>query len=124
MTGSATRDILQLLGFEEDWNAMADERPGYTIDLGNIHVEASQVVGRSLRPVFLFTGTARDHRLRKMVEFELPLSCESIEQGVALIVRGIGEAVEPEKPTPWYALGRKWRDRLPADLKSPQSSNG
>jgi hypothetical protein len=117
VTKSATRDILSLLGFEENWDAMTDERPGYAVDLGNIQVEANQVLGRSLHPVFLFTGTANDRRSLKMIQFELPLECESFEQGVALIVRGIGETYEPEVAARWFALGRKWQDRLPVFVR-------
>lgn len=117
MRKTATRDILKLLGFEEDWKAMADEQPGYLANLGNITLKANQVTGFSFRSVFLFTGTASNGRSMKMIQFELPLHVESFEQGVALIVRGIGPEFEPSKPSPWFALGREWEDRLPAFVK-------
>jgi hypothetical protein len=111
---TSLRDILTVLGFEENCQAMTDEQPGYVLDLGNIELTANQVVSPHAGPCFLFTGWARAARTLKEISFELPPEVDSFEQGVALIVRGIGYECEPETPTRWFAAGKKWRDRLPA----------
>jgi hypothetical protein len=113
----SVRDVLTILGFDEDWQTVADEQPAYRLDLGNLNINAAQVTGRWFRPMFLITGTERSSRTLRMIQCELPLEVESFEQGVALIVRAVGYEYQPEKPVPWFELGKRWRDRLPPILR-------
>lgn len=113
----AVRDVLSVLGFAEDWQAMADELPAYRLDLETLSLNAAQVTGRFFKPVFLITGTVRSSRTLKMIECEFPLEVDTFEQGVALIVRAVGYEFQPEKPLPWFELGKRWRDQLPPILR-------
>ncbi|HQS49582.1 MAG TPA: hypothetical protein PK706_24590 [Xanthobacteraceae bacterium] len=108
-----TRDVLDLLGFEEDWTAMADELPAYAVDLGNIKFTVARQTNRFLRPVFTISGVAADRRTVKMISSELPLQVESYEQGVALLAHAIGADYEPEQPAEWLEQGRSWQHLLP-----------
>lgn len=115
-----TRDIFELLGFEQDWQAMTDNPPAYRVDLGNIDITASEVMGRHFRPVFLLMGTVRTAGIVGIINSELPLEVENFEQGVALIARLIGEGIEPEKHAPWFAVGKRWQHHLALQLKRPR----
>lgn len=108
-----TRSLFKTLGFQEDWNAIADELPAYSYDFGNLVLTAAQVISRNFVPVFLFLGVIRDDRSVGMVQFEMPLQVESLEQGVAWISSGLGTRFQPHIPTPWLADGREWKDHLP-----------
>lgn len=109
-----TRTIFKRLGFREDQEALTDEPPAYLYDFGNLILSAVQVAGhRSFRPVFLIGGVIRETRSLKSVNFELPLSVDSFEQGVALIAHAIGPEFQPHVPAPWLSEGRRWHDQLP-----------
>ena len=113
MTQTTMRDVFRLLGFEEDWQGTTEQQPAYRANLGNVEFTASEVTGKAFRPVFLLTGLARSRRSVGMINFEIPLEVASIEQGVALIAHAVGQGVEPDRPTAWLELGRKWRNHLP-----------
>lgn len=108
-----TRSLFETLGFQENWEAIADEHPAYAYDLGNLYLTAAQVKSRWFRPVFSLGGVVQDARSSGPVEFEMPLEIESFEQGVAWISHGIGSDFRPRIPTPWLADGRAWKDHLP-----------
>ena len=110
-----TRDILAILGFEEVHGLMTDQEPSYLIDLGNARVEITQIMNMRFAKVLQMSGAYASPNGRSVhqIDFGLPLSVESFEQGIALLVHGLGSNFEPEIPTPWIELGRKWKDRLP-----------
>jgi hypothetical protein len=108
-----TRALLETLGFQEDWEAITDQRPAYAYDFGNLRLSAAEVMSNYLRPCFLFGGIELGARSIGQVEFEMPVEIESFEQGVAWISYGIGERFRPCFPTPWLADGRMWKEQLP-----------
>jgi hypothetical protein len=110
-----TRSLFETLGFQKNWEAIADELPAYAYDFGNLYLEAAQVMSmrRYLVPVFLVGGVIQDARSIARVEFEMPLEIESFEQGVAWISYGIGADFQPRIPTPWLDAGPTWENHLP-----------
>lgn len=113
MDSWATRDVLKAIGFEEDWNAMADKLPGYKFCSGNLRLTAAEVMSRYFRPIMYIGGYASDHRSVREICFEMPLAVESYEQGVAWIVSGIGDNFIPQSPIAWFSCGKEWEDQLP-----------
>ena len=109
-----TRVLFATLGFREDWEAITDQPPAYIYDFGNLVLHAAEVMGRRyLKPVFLMGGVTRDARSIGLIDFEMPLTIDSLEQGVALIAHAVGRDFQPLVPTPWLSDGRKWQDHLP-----------
>ena len=109
-----TRTVFRDLGFEEDWEAFTDQPPAYLYDFGNLLLCAAQCTSsRSFRPIFLIGGVKRGPRSLGQVVFELPLTVDSFEQGVALIAHAVGTDFDPLVPTPWLSDGRQWRGHLP-----------
>ncbi|TCV81276.1 hypothetical protein [Sulfurirhabdus autotrophica] len=108
-----TRDLLIKLGFQEDWNVMTDELPGYYFDFGNAKLYAAQVMTKYLQPCILLTGVLSDNRSIGMVQSELHTYVNSYEEGMALLAYSVGEDFVPMKPTEWLDLGRKFEDHLP-----------
>lgn len=110
-----TRDILTILGFEEVFGLMTDQEPSYVFDLGNARVEITQTMNMRFATVLQMRGAYASPNGRSVhqIDFGLPLSVESFEQGIALLVHGLGNNFEPAMPTPWFELGKKWKDRLP-----------
>ena len=108
------RTVFKELGFEEDWEAITDQPPAYFYDFGNLLLCAVQCTSsRSFKPVFLIGGVKRGPRSVGQIEFEMPLTIESFEQGVALIVHAVGKDFDPLVPTHWLSDGRKWQNHLP-----------
>ncbi|MDQ1081468.1 hypothetical protein [Pseudoroseomonas cervicalis] len=107
------RAVFEKLGFEEDWLAMTDQAPGYRYDLGNLELEAAQVVNRHLVPVFLVSGIREDTRSLSRIRLETPLKVASLEQGIALLAYAVGRSFQPAKPTLWLELGHSWQHLLP-----------
>jgi hypothetical protein len=109
-----TRTVFKDLGFKEDWQAITDQPPAYFYDFGNLLLCAVECTSsRSFKPVILIRGVKRGHRSVGQIEFEMPLTIGSFEQGVALISHAVGKDFDPLVPTPWLSDGRKWRDHLP-----------
>ena len=108
-----TRSVFKTLGFQEDWEAITDQRPAYAYDFGNLQLSAAEVMNDYLRPCFHFGGVWQDSRSITMVDFVMPVEVESFEQGVAWISYGIGEKFKPRIPTSWLVDGRTWTDYLP-----------
>ncbi len=108
-----TRALFETLGFEEDWEAITDQRPAYYYDFGNLRLTAAEVMSDYLKPCFHFGGVYRGANSITMVDFKMPLEIESFEQGVAWISYGIGDRFKPDLPTPWLADGRTWTEHLP-----------
>jgi hypothetical protein len=109
-----TRAVFEHLGFTEDWEALTDQPPAYFYDFGNLLLSAAQfTISRSFRPAFLIGGVVRDARSLRQIDFEIPLSVDSLEQGVALIAHAVGKDFEPLLPSPWLSDGRQWQDHLP-----------
>jgi len=107
-----TRDVFQLIGLDEDWNAMADERPGYVFKDERIDISINQVSGRTFRQVLFVTGTASNKRTSKQVMFELPLQIASVEIALALLAVNIGHEYISDESVFWLRLGKKWKDVL------------
>jgi hypothetical protein len=108
-----TRALFESLGFQEDWEAITDQRPAYYYDFGNLRLTAAEVMSQYWVPCIHFGGVCQGARSISMVDFEMPLEVESLEQGAAWIAYGIGEKFRPRRPTPWLADGWTWQDRLP-----------
>jgi hypothetical protein len=109
-----TRTVFEDLGFKEDWQAITDQPPAYFYDFGNLLLRAIECTScRSFKPVFLIGGVQRGPRSVGQIEFEMPLTIDSFEQGVALITHAVGKEFDPLVPTPWLSDGRKWQDHLP-----------
>lgn len=109
-----TRTVFKDLGFEEDWDALTDQPPAYLFDFGNLLLRAAQCTSsRTFRPVFLIGGVKRGLRSVGQIEFEMPLTVDSFEQGVALVAYAVGKDFDPLVPTPWLSDGRRWQDHLP-----------
>lgn len=83
------RDVLCMLKFKEDWQAMTSELPGYSYCFGNFRLSATLVFDRYYREVFFFSGVFQDSRTLAQVGFSVPLMVESFEQGTAWIVDGL-----------------------------------
>ena len=109
------RSVFETLGFQEDEEAITDQRPAYTYHFGNLRLSAAEVTDGHLMPSFLFSGVWRGAGGRSitMVNFLMPIEVESFEQGVAWISFGIGKKFQPCFPSPWLADGRTWVDHLP-----------
>jgi hypothetical protein len=108
-----TRTLFEMLGFQQDWEAITDQRPAYYYDFGNLSLTAVEVMSDRFRPCFHLGGVMRSTNSIGMVEFEMPLEVESFEQGVAWIWYGIGEEFKPRIPASWLAEGRAWTEHLP-----------
>jgi hypothetical protein len=116
LPGSAvvkTRAIFGILKFEEDWEAITDQRPAYYYDFGNLRLSAAELMSLQLTPHLQFGGVWRGTNSLSIIDFRMPLEVESLEQGVAWIAYGIGEQFYPLRPTSWLEEGRQWQDRLP-----------
>jgi len=112
--GVPVRTILPSLGFAENWAAWTDEPPGFVFDFGNLLLSANELVSMSsIRRVFVFGGVWRASRTIGSIEFEMRLTVESREQGVAGIVQGIGLDFVPLRPVPWFEEGKTLQDHLP-----------
>ena len=107
-----TRELFEILGFEEVWGSMTDQEPAYRYDFGNIELTAVQVTNLSFQPIFLLGGIARDKRSIMEINQEMPLEVESFEQGVAFIAYALGD-YRPQKNIMWIEQGRKWMEFLP-----------
>jgi hypothetical protein len=123
----ATEDVLRALGFHDDPGVMTDEPPGLSFDFGNFTLEASQNVNRWLRPVVALGGVMTTNRSSALVHFEMPLVVESFEQGVALVTHCLdshaGGTFIPASPVPWLLEGRQYRNLLPWNKRSADSSS-
>ena len=109
-----TRTVFEDLGFKEDWQAITDQPPAYFYDFGNLLLWAVECTsGRSFKSVFLIGGIKCGPRSVGQIEFEMTLTIDSFEQGVALISHAVGKEFDPLVPTPWLSDGRKWQDHLP-----------
>jgi len=86
-----TRELFEILGFEEVWGSMTDQEPAYRYDFGNIELTAVQVTNLSFQSIFLLGGIARDERSIMEINQEMPLEVESFEQGVAFIAYALGD---------------------------------
>lgn len=83
-----TRTVFEHLGFKEDWQAITEQPPGYFYDFGNLLLCAIECTScRSSKPVFLIGGVKCGPRSVGQIEFEMPLTIDSFEQGVALITQ-------------------------------------
>jgi hypothetical protein len=120
------RDVLQELGFSEEWGAMTDEQPAYWYDFGNIKLTAAQVTNLSFKRVFLFSGGVCEPRTLGSISFQIPIEVDSFEQGVAwiadgLVKEGLGKEFRIKNAAPWIEQGRAWRDMLPWRLNKRKS---
>lgn len=107
-----TRDVFERLGFDEEWETIADG-PAYAYDFGNLRLSAIECMGKYFRRVFRLTGLETGPRSIGIIEFDMPCTVESFEQGVALIAHSVGMDFEPARPTPWLSHGREWQSFLP-----------
>jgi hypothetical protein len=107
------RDVLITLNFEEDWDTITDQPPGYYFNFGNLELSATQVTSLYLRPVFFIAGVIRTPRSITEISSDVPVEVESFQQGVAWIVYLLGEKFVPLKATSWIDDGRRWTEHLP-----------
>ncbi len=112
-----TREVLEELGFQDDWQSITDKAPAYRFDFGNLDLTVAQVTSEYLRPEFLFTGVWRTQRSIGMVESSMPLEVESYEQGVAWIAYSLKDAVLLWEPD-WLKQGRQWSVLLPWERRN------
>lgn len=108
-----TRALFASLGFQENWEAITDQRPAYFYDFGNLRLTAAEVMSDQLKPCFHFGGVIRGANSIEMIDFEMPLEVESFEQGVAWISYGIGKNYRPSNQTRWLEDGAAWQESLP-----------
>lgn len=109
------RDLLEALDFEIVSTKHSKRPPAYAIDLGNISLFVEEGTNALGANVLLMKGVAwsRNRRTMREIEYGLPFKAASIQQGVALIVYGVGYEIEPEVPALWFELGRQCKDQLP-----------
>jgi hypothetical protein len=114
----ATWDTLKDFGFEADGGVLSDIMPGLSFDFGNFKLSASAVMGKTFKPVVLFTGWMRTPRAQREVCFELPRMVASRELLAAFLVYYLDQAAsdgafEPIHPAIWLAEGRNNQGLLP-----------
>lgn len=112
---TSLREVLERCGFGADWSACWTEQlPGYYFDFGDFRLEATEVMGKYFRPVFMFTGLHATPRTIGSICFEMPLMVESFEQGAAWIADALSRRRYAPAPFPdWYAIGLENRSLLP-----------
>ena len=108
-----TRELFKILGFKEDWDAIAEQLPGYKYVARGVEITVSQVTNEYLRPCFLVLGCVRSPRSIEGIEFEIPVQVESFEQGLAWLVYGVGKHKDWLSPPAWMTLGRQLEEHLP-----------
>jgi hypothetical protein len=92
-----TRAVFGSLGFQEDWEAITDQRPAYYYDFGNLRLTAAEVMSDHFVPCFHFGGVWRDANSISMVDFAMPLEVVRHSDRAALAgLIGIGPQDELE----------------------------
>lgn len=109
----AVRDVLYALGFIEDWNAMTEQSPAFTFNVGNLAISASEVTNISMRREFFFGGVWSRDRSQGSIKFSIPVMVESVEQAMAWIVCGIGKDFVPSRAIEWLDTGKRNHHLLP-----------
>jgi hypothetical protein len=109
-----SREVFERLQFVQDWSP-TDQPPSYTADLGVLHLRAVRCLGMQafLRPVFFLSGSYRTERTIGMINYEMPVSVASFEQGVAFLAYAVRDHVDVLKPVEWLRLGLDWSSHLP-----------
>lgn len=105
-----TRDVFRLIGLEEDWNAAADQQPGYIFKDDQIEITINLNTGLSFRQTFSVMGFARNARSLKQVVFDFPSKVSSVESALILFAEKIGHDYISYESAPWLQLGKKWKD--------------
>ena len=111
--GVPVRDLLTNIGFREDWDAITDELPGYSFDFGNFVLRGVAGMTRHFEPTFYFDGIWQTERALQAVAFEMPLTVQSREQGIAWLAKGIPQELVPLLASTWLEEGRALRGHLP-----------
>jgi hypothetical protein len=107
------REILPALGFLEVWGVMTERQPAFAFKSGNIDITAAEVMSLFLRREFSFGGVGTTGRSIRSIQFSMPLEVESVEQGVAWLVHGIGADFVPSEPIEWFEAGKSLKHLLP-----------
>lgn len=114
----STWNILQNLGFQEDWSVISEHGAGLTFNFGNFDLSASRLLNRWLVESVQFQGIMKSPRQLADVQFEIHSYVDSFEQCLALIVWNLdkyadGHLFEPFNGTAWIEEGRKHFYLLP-----------
>lgn len=113
MTIPATA-VLEQLGFVRDPSSAGAATPAYGLDFGNGSVTAIEALSfRPFMTVVHVGGHWNTGRSLGLIDFEVPASFESVEQGVAWIAFKLGPDFTPARPLAWLDQGRSWQHHLP-----------
>lgn len=111
-----TGDLLQALGFSVVPHPLAGT--GQTCDFGNLQVTAVELTNEYLRQTMQFSGVGSCANSIRHIDFQMPLSVGSYEQGVAWVVYGIGTDFKAHRAPDWWRMGLGWQDYLPWNVEA------
>lgn len=115
----STWSALQTFGFEPDKGVFPNDGSAMSIDLGGFILSAARMPNLMLVNVVAFTGLYRSPRTIASIDFEMPITVASIEQGAAWIAWHLQkqfpgrEKAQPMQGAPFVLLGLKHLDTLP-----------
>jgi hypothetical protein len=92
---------------------MADELPAYRFDFGNWQLQGARVMNAYSRPAFFFSGAVQGRRSLHQVQFDMPITVASFEQGLAWLCYGIGRDTPMQNRPEWMDHGWALQDYLP-----------
>ncbi|RYG89019.1 MAG: hypothetical protein EON58_19550 [Alphaproteobacteria bacterium] len=107
-----TRDALVKLGFLEDWQAITDRQPGYSLASGGLELAACEVMNTRFEPIFLIAGVFANPRSVASIQFEMPLQVESLDQAKAWVAYGCHLKLS-DCSLSWLEEGRALKSLLP-----------
>lgn len=110
MPSILTSEFLTVIGFER----AADPSGGSLwFDFGNFKLTATECVNQHLAEVWSFFGIYRTPRTLAHIDFELPLTLDSTELGLAFMAFGMGRGIDAETMPDWYRQGLTLKHHLP-----------
>ncbi|MBC2734811.1 MAG: hypothetical protein HF981_10690 [Desulfobacteraceae bacterium] len=107
-----TRELFEILGFEQIWGTMTDQEPAYRYKSDSLELTATQVTNMSFYPVFLLAGVFHDGRTLAEINYQMPLEVESFKQGAAFVAYALRH-YQFKSPPAWLSNGLQWADLLP-----------
>lgn len=115
----STWSALQTFGFRPDEGVFPNDGSALSIDLGGFKLSAARMPNLMLVDVVAFTGLYRSPRTIAAIEFEMPITVASVEQGAAWIAWHLRNQLPARdkalylEPASFVALGLKHLDTLP-----------